>query len=471
MKFDPSSSRSIIDFAKGLKGKTLREVCGKEIEDHGFGGKGNFGQVVEKFYFGYEPNSNAEPDFLEAELELKTTPLKSLKNGSLRSKERLVLNLIDYLQVHKEEFKNSSFWKKNSHLLIIFYLYQKELDKLDYLIPLVDDWDFPEKDLEIIKKDWLTIRSKIREGKAHELSESDTFYLGACTKGSKGGNLRDQPFNEEKAKQRAYSLKQGYVNHIIASISQNEEKDYGQLIDTLVVAERKSIEQVVQEKFEPYLGKRVQDLVQMLELEDLDPSSKRFHSSIIKNLTKKVFKVPRNEKIEDHIEEFRKSDVKIKTVRLDPYDRPCEDVSLPAFDYFEIYEGNWRDSKLKELIERKYLFVFFQYSHNGDLFLKKVKFWNMDAEGREAAHKIWLDLKRLIIDGRIVRKINSRGIRSTFFPSIKTFNIHIRPHAINAQDTHPLPIKDKVTGLTDYTKHSFWFNKDYVRDNIFYPPH
>jgi DNA mismatch repair protein MutH len=467
MNFDPSSAESIIEFAKNLKGSTLRNICSIEIEDHGFGGKGNFGQILEKYYFGYEPNSNAEPDFLEAGLELKTTPLKQILNGSFRSKERLVLNIIDYLQVHDEEFYNSSFWKKNSHLLIIFYLYEKELNKLDYTIPLVDGWNFPVKDLQIIKKDWLTIQKKIKEGKAHELSESDTFYLGACTKGSRGGNLREQPFNEEKAKQRAYSLKQGYVNHIIAKISQDEEEVYGKLIDSLLVAEERSIEEVVQDKFSPFIGKTIDDLVDILDLDDLDKKSKRFHSSIVTNLTKKIFDVPRNKKIEDYIEEFRKSEVKIKTVRLDKRDRPCEDTSLPAFDYIEIYNGSWRESSLKEQIERKYLFVFFQYDQNEHLILKKVRFWNMDLKGRQAAQKIWLDLKKLVTKGNLVRKIKKNGSRSTYFPSIKTFNIHIRPHAQNSDDTHPLPVQDRTTGLMDYTKHSFWFNKDYIRDNIF----
>ena len=63
------------------------------------------------------------------------------------------------------------------------------------------------------------ITNKIKIGKAHELSEGDTFYLGAATKGSKGGNLRGQPYSKILAKQRAYSFKQGYVNHIIASIA------------------------------------------------------------------------------------------------------------------------------------------------------------------------------------------------------------------------------------------------------------
>ena len=35
MKFDINSAESIISFAKALVEKTLHEMCGKEIEDHG----------------------------------------------------------------------------------------------------------------------------------------------------------------------------------------------------------------------------------------------------------------------------------------------------------------------------------------------------------------------------------------------------------------------------------------------------
>src|SRR5699024_5686870 len=128
-----------------LKNKSLREVCGKEIEKHGYKGKGSFGQILEKFYFGYEPNSDAQPDFPEAGLELKSSPLKTLKNGDFRSKERLVLNIINYLEVHKEDFENSSFWKKNARLLLVFYLWDREIELLDYLIKLVDDWEYPKE--------------------------------------------------------------------------------------------------------------------------------------------------------------------------------------------------------------------------------------------------------------------------------------------------------------------------------------
>ena len=109
-------------------------------------------------------------------MELKTTPLKQISNGSYSSKERLVLNIINYFEVVNQKFESSSFYKKNSHLLLIFYLHQYEIDVLDLLIKIVGEWKFPETDLEVIKSDWKLITDKIKHGKAHELSEGDTFY-------------------------------------------------------------------------------------------------------------------------------------------------------------------------------------------------------------------------------------------------------------------------------------------------------
>ena len=281
--YDINSANSIKDFAKLLKDQTLREACGAEIEKHGYKGKGNFGQILEKFYFGYEPNSDAEPDFKETGIELKSSPLKTLKNGEYRSKERLVLNIINYLEVHKENFETSSFWKKNAHLLLVFYLHDRDLDLLDYIIKLVDDWQYPNEDLKIIKQDWEFINQKIKDGKAHELSEGDTYYLGACTKGSTAlKSFKDQPFNKKRAKQRAYSLKQGYVNHIIANIAQEETAVYGKIIDRPEILDKvQTLEEIVILKFHPFYGKSAEQIEQELGL-NLNKKAKSYCANLTK---------------------------------------------------------------------------------------------------------------------------------------------------------------------------------------------
>lgn len=457
LKYNPKDKKSVIDYAKLLKGKTLRQICDPLVLEHNYTGKGNFGQILEKFYFGYNPNSDSEPDFAIAGLELKSTPLKQLQNKEYRSKERLVLNIINYLEVVNQDFETSSFWKKNANILLIFYLHQAGYDILDYLIKLVDEWNFPKKDLEIIKKDWQLIKLKIVDGKAHELSEGDTFYLGACTKGGKGGNLRQQPNSKIQAKQRAYSLKQGYVNHIIASIANEPLAVYGKLIPSVTIARKKTIEEIVISKFKPYYNKTVNKIIKKVGVK-LNLKSK----SIYADLTKAILGI----ELDKEIEEFEKAEIIVKTVRLKENNLPKEDISFPNFKYEEIVNEEWEDSNFKDILEHKFLFVFYQFESE-QLVLRKVKFWNMPYEAIIEAEKVWEETKKIVSKGKIVREVKD-GIRYTNFPN-KSFNSvsHVRPHATNAADTYPLPTKDKLTKAKEYTKHCFWLNNTYVRDEIY----
>ena len=457
LAYNPKDKKSVLDYAKQLKGKTLREVCSSDILKHKYSGKGNFGQVLEKFYFGYEPNSNAEADFFEAGMELKSTPLKRLKNGEYRSKERLVLNIINYLEVVNQQFETSDFWKKNGTLLLIFYLHQANYDLLDYVIKLVDAWKYPTTDLEIIKKDWRLIKQKIEDGKAHELSEGDTFYLGACTKGANASSTRNQPFSNVPAKQRAYSLKQGYVNHIIASISTGAIGIYGKLIPSVAVAKRQTIEEIVISKFKPYYNKTVKQILKKTGVK-INTTAKSFYA----NLTKAILGI----ELDKEIEEFEKAEIIVKTVRLKENNLPKEDISFSNFKYQEIINEEWDESNFKDILEHKFLFVFFQFE-NAELVLRKVKFWNMPYADILEAERVWEQTKSIVQKGKIVREVKN-GIRYTNFPN-KTFNpvSHVRPHATNAADTYPLPTKDKLTKANEYTKHCFWLNNTYVRDEIY----
>ncbi|SFB15827.1 DNA mismatch repair protein MutH [Flavobacterium swingsii] len=462
LPYNPSDKNSIIEYAKKLKGKSLRQVCDAKILEHSYSGKGNFGQVLEKFYFGYEPNSLAEADFAQIGMELKSSPLKQLKNNEYRSKERLVLNIINYVNVVNQNFENSDFVKKNASILLIFYLHQAGFDILDYLIKLVDEWSFPSTDLEIIKKDWELITKKIAEGKAHELSEGDTFYLGACTKGANALSVRKQPFSEIPAKQRAYSFKQGYVNHIIASIANESKEIYGKLIPNVQVAKKQTIEEIVISKFKPFYGKTEEEIIKTLKIK-INTKAKSFYA----NLTKAILGI----ELDKEIEEFEKAEIIVKTVRLKENDLPKEDISFPNFKYEEIVNEDWEESDFKDVLEHKFLFVFFQFE-NKKLVLKKVKFWNMPYLDILEAEKVWTKTKEIVAKGEIVKEIktnkNGKEIRFTNFPSKKFSSVsHVRPHAKDSSDTFELPKKDKLTKQNEYTKHCFWLNNTYVKNEIY----
>lgn len=189
-EYDTQNAESIFRFSKGLLHKSLTEaVCAIDdsikAENIVASGKGGLGQMVEKYYYGYEPNNDSGPDFKEAGVELKTTPLKKLANEELAIKERLVCDMIDFCAVVTMPFEESLFYKKSLLMLIIFYLHDKgkEPRDLEFLYSVL--WKLKDKDLTIIRHDYETIIKKIKEGKAHELSEGDTMYLGACRKGKK----------------------------------------------------------------------------------------------------------------------------------------------------------------------------------------------------------------------------------------------------------------------------------------------
>ena len=471
LPYNPNDKNSILEFAKLLKGKTLREACDESILKHNYSGKGNFGQILEKFYFLYEPNSDSEPDFAIAGLELKSTPLKQLQNKEYRSKERLVLNIINYLEVVNQDFETSSFWKKNANILLIFYLHQAGYDILDYLIKLVDEWNFPKTDLEIIKKDWQIIKQKIADGKAHELSEGDTFYLGACTKGANANSTRKQPFNDIPAKQRAYSLKQGYVNHIIASIANEATGIYGKLIKSVEEIKNTTIEEIVIEKFKSYYGKSVDEISEKTGVALDFNDAKNFYSKVTHAIL--------NIELDKEIEEFEKANIEIKTIRVEANDNIIQSISFPAFEFEQIFQENWITSEMNEIVEKKFLFIFFK--NDGTSYkLDKVKFWNMPLSDRNEVRKVWLKTKKIIQEGGIFNsyskdkfgniRVSSKGnpIRLNNLPKMsENLVCHVRPHGSDSTETYSLPVEDKLLKVKEYSKQCFWLKNTYVRDEIY----
>lgn len=391
-----------------------------------------------------------------------------MKNGEHRSKERLVLNIINYLEDHKEDFEGSSFWKKNAHLLLVFYQHEKDLDLFDYVIKLVDEWNYSDEDLKIIKRDWEFINQKIKDGKAHELSEGDTFYLGACTKGSTAlKSFRDQPFNDVQAKQRAYSLKQGYVNHIIGSIAEEESAVYGKIITQPQILDKTaSLEEFFLDKFKPFYGLTAEEIAANFNLH-FNKKAKNYFASITNAVLKAILGVAQDRTIE----EFDKADIQVKTIRVEQNNRIEQSVSFPSFDFEQIFNENWIESELKDLVEKKFLFLFFKHDGTNYVF-DKAKFWNMPFADRNEVRKVWLKTKKIIQSGDIVAgyKTDKNGKITTQnnFPKKSESNVwHVRPHGSNALDTKPLPVVEAKTKATSFTKQCFWMNWDYLRDEIY----
>ena len=160
----------IVSFANRLIDSTISEQNSPyRLEELKEGpSKGGFGQYLENAFFGLETNSRAEPDFYPIPLELKATPLKYNAKGDLVPKERLVLNIIDYIETAKEtDIYHSHFLMKNAIILIVWYIHGSALNYSDLKIQMTGLWKCLEEDKDQIVSDWNCITQKIKQGNAH----------------------------------------------------------------------------------------------------------------------------------------------------------------------------------------------------------------------------------------------------------------------------------------------------------------
>lgn len=152
LPYDEKDIVSIFNYSKKLVGRTLRDFV---HEYHDLSGKGGLGQLVEKLYFKYDINSRQEADFAFVNAELKCTPLKKSRENELLIKERLVCSMINYQEDWDKTFENSHFYQKCLIMLLLFYLHNPSVPKLDLEFVFAVLWKIPEKDLLIIKQDYL----------------------------------------------------------------------------------------------------------------------------------------------------------------------------------------------------------------------------------------------------------------------------------------------------------------------------
>jgi len=381
------------------------------------------------------------PDFQEAGLELKTFPIKHLKDKRLVAKERVSLGMIDYGTMATEEWAHSSFLKKNSFLLLLAYLYQKGItDYFDYIFNLAELWRFSEEDLKIMKDDWLKIREKVKAGKAHEISEGDTLYLGAVTKSATGNSRTSQPFNRIPAKPRALCLKQQYMNLVVDKILGLRKLDVENAVKSVESYEKgETFEEFIIRKFKPYFGMSLEKLGTMFAV---GSSAKNFAATI----TRRILGVRKNK-----IEEFEKAGITTKTIRLDIHGNPEEAISFPRMHFKELALEDWDDSTLREMLAKRFFLVIYQKQKNGTYKLAKVKFWSMPEEVLDdKVRKVWESTKKSIVKGDFSKLVKSSDDMVS----------HVRPHGRNSKDKDILPNGKRET------KRCFWLNRDFIRDSM-----
>ena len=482
--YDDSNIESIKEYAYRLVGYTYQDIlnlCREYIRNYDLGkvsnrdkqfieslrndklfkntnAKGQLGNFLEKYYFGYEPNGEQEADLSKVGIEIKQTPIDITKKGEMRAGERLSITMISYNEPVEEDFYKSHVWDKIKNILLVHYIRDKSKERLDYPIQFVNFFTPPKEDLEIIIEDYKKINQKIKEGKAHELSEGDTLYLGACTKGNTAeGSLRPQFYNPDVlAKRRNFCFKQSYMNYVLQEYIINSNSK----LETIKRNKTLSFEDSIIEKIKPFYNKSDKELMNLF---DLKPNKALWNQIIYR-----ILGISGNQ-----AKEFIKANIKIKTIRVEENGYVKEHMPLPNFKFKEIINQEFEDSDLYKLLtETKYLMVFF-YKKGDCYYLKEVKFWNMPySDIDNIVRKEWEQVKQTVING-VTFEMTSKGMKNNLLGSSQSQIIHVRPHASqSAYRLHNGFSKGKLTDCDELpngefmTRQSFWINKEYLIDKL-----
>jgi DNA mismatch repair protein MutH len=440
--FDPTKPESLFGQALKMHGKSLRNVLSPaqiaDVEGFFRSNKGYFGGAIEKYVFDKEPDTSPNPDFPEAGVELKTTGLKKSGNQYI-AKERLVFGKIDFMNIINETWTTSSFLRKSSLILLMMYLFDKTTPPIDYrfkIIKLIDLLkDLPPRDVFQIQEDWEAIVDKIKAGRAHEISEGDTIYLGACTKGKTAKDRTYQPHADEMAMPRAFALKAKYLTFLANEGAPIIAEEYGSIFDT--PTESVDIETVIQERFSHFIDLPIAEIKKQLPVE-LNPGAKSYYA----DLARGMLGIKKRK-----IAELEKAEIEMKIIRLQHSGTPKESMSFPAIDYLSIVDEDWETSTWRDMVTKKFLFVVFEYLEDGTLVFKGARFWNMPYSDLENhAKRVWSETVERIKNGR-----------ADDLPKISFDTVcHVRPHGRDSSDTTLTPDGRQVV------KKSFWLNAAYI---------
>lgn len=481
-RYNSKDKESIYKYAQELKGKTFKDICDadkyfltevvKEVTEEEYrisyenkNRKGGLGEIVEERYFHYKADNISEADFSDAQVELKVTPYKINKNGTISAKERLIISMINYMKIINMDFYNSNAWEKLKNILLVYYLWDPNIeDRLDYMINYIYMLSPEGEDLRIIESDFYKIRQKVIDGKAHELSEGDTLYLGAATKSSNSKNRTPQPNSKILAKPRAFSLKTSYMTYVLRNyITGGSEREDKILKDDTVL----EFEEYVLNKINQYKNIKDTDLFKEFFDDENIKSKNRYSRLALEILGVKT----------KNAEEFEKANIEVKAVRIESDKKIRESMSFPAFKTMELIKQNWEESDINNYFtETKFLFVIYKKKQN-NYYLKGAKFWNMPVDDIEGSlREEWQRAVNIFREGvKFTIKRPDYPIRNNLPKKSNTKILHVRPHArkgahvINGikygngeieRDTDLLPDGNRMT------KQCFWLNNDYILKQI-----
>lgn len=422
------------DLKKDVEGKTLNSIIKhKKYGNLNLKDKGNIGNFIQEVVFNVKRNNSKESDIKEYGIEIKVTPIKKNTNNNYSSKERLVCNIINYKEIITEsDFYCSNFMKKNRYMLLCFYLFDKDVYKSKILkLSLIDLASLNE--INQIEKDYNLIKNKVIDGFAHKISGSDTIILEACTKGSKKSILTSQPNSPIKAKRRAYALKSKFVTNLFFDSLYNNNNNNN------VLLELNTPKDVIFE-LSKYKNWSVLDLCSKFNVSN---KSKSFRYKLILGILgcKDISLIPG----------ISKYDISVKTIILEKDGNLVESIPLIKVDNSDICR-EFYDSSFYYEITKPVIYVIFKKTSDNTI-LHDIVILDILKDERilKNAEIVYNHTRRLYLSGN-VKEVSIKNNIYNFKKISDNLDFHVRPKALNSNDTYITPYGERIT------KQAFWLN-------------
>lgn len=455
------SEKELLDIAQRIKGKTISHILNdKKI----YLGKGAIGNIIEKECFGIQTNNDARPDFYHLGIELKVLPLKKNPKGELNVKERTKICSINYEKIIHEKWQDSHAKSKLNKILFIFYFH----DSNDIIFSKIIDYhlfELKNKEEPLIQADWLRTQKRVEEGFAHELSESENLILAASRSGEGGLPYERWPKQpnvkfQERARQRAFSLKPSYTNTIWQEIKNKKQLD--SIYKIYKYENYLELEIFIISKLNSWRGKSLQEFAEFYNIEIGNGKNSAA------NILRKALGL---EKGIGHLKEIIQLGIIVKTIPCSSKNyMPYEAMSFPYQPLGEIASEKRFDESEFYTYLQAFLFIPLLREKREEKNFSKIFFgtsfiWRPTKLDLLNIQKEWEKNKHIINDGLEVKKIsrkNKKGyiLTNNLLKESESKYIHMRPHAKDSNDF------DKSLKSINISKQCFWLNKKRIHKLI-----
>ena len=211
---------------QSLRGRNLHELAIEHnvtvLSPLGKVNKGWAGHVVERF-LELPINSAQAPNF--GSWELKSIPIKTLKNGKLAFKETMAITMIDPVNVCQKEFEESHLLSKLRKAVVVARTVGSHYGEPSYVYDIIElDLDEGTPLYEAVKADYDTVRNALLDPQRgfNSLTGKMGVYIQPRTKGAGHGSVSRAFYARPSFLAQFINLESGLlVNPTSLNIEQN----------------------------------------------------------------------------------------------------------------------------------------------------------------------------------------------------------------------------------------------------------